>query len=625
MRTKQQLMNLRKMMHPAALLLLAACLPLLNACRTDDLPGMDSDDNPPAPEELVGQPVNFGGLTVTEVTTDASTRAVTRTPVAYTELGATMTITMTVNDKRQCADYTYRAATTGEEGVGIPAGWQADDADSVLCWQDVTTQHSFVAYCPRLNAEEKKAFKSGSLTARSITLPDSFTAENYMLYDYLSTGSVLSKATKAGLSFTGMKHLMTRVEVTVNGSGRSPRSLQQMNVRSRGTQSLGSDNQREESITMDDTDKAFHTYVNLWRKGNAYYGYMLPQQLYNQNDAILCSPDQNKVYSVQSSGGLTSAAAQTLQLTITCNDIAETTINADEFSSLPIDCDSVVRVTGTLSEALFTALATAVTDGKITDIDLSDAVLATSEFPACFKGNTNLKYIYLPRQTSTGGTYSIADYAFQNCTGLLFADIPDAVAIVGEYAFSKCSNLLLNSLPSSLTSIGTYAFDEVSITKLVIPASLTKMKAHAFAHITCPDLIIEANMNDWGDGVFADAKMLLKVRIIGNSTTVNTDTFVAIQVGMLDIEFPASITSLRQGVFYLSYALHSMAIDGNKDIALGRSVFTGQNATLFLYGIQTEAEAKSWKTKLSNVTWRTIYYGYTGGDKLDVRNYSAAI
>ena len=166
-------------MHPVALLLLAACLPLLNACRTDDLPGMDNggDDTPTTtPEELVGKPVCFGGLTVTEVTTDAATRATTRTATDYNEPGATITVRMTVtptgNGKSGTGSTTtYADYTCTAEGYWIPV-------DKPLYWADATSQHTFIAYSPALSNEEKK---TGGRT--TISLPQTWIGS---LYDYYS-------------------------------------------------------------------------------------------------------------------------------------------------------------------------------------------------------------------------------------------------------------------------------------------------------------------------------------------------------------------------------------------------------------------------------------------------------
>ena len=53
---------------------------------------------------------------------------------------------------------------------------------------------------------------------------------------------------------------------------------------------------------------------------------------------------------------------------------------------------------------------------------------------------------------------SIANDAFDNCTGLTSIAIPESVTSIGGYAFYGCSGLTSVTIPASVTSIGGYAF-----------------------------------------------------------------------------------------------------------------------------------------------------------------------
>ena len=83
-----------------------------------------------------------------------------------------------------------------------------------------------------------------------------------------------------------------------------------------------------------------------------------------------------------------------------------------------------------------------------------------------YAGKVAYKYKgIMPANTSIvlkEGTLSIADYVFQNCTGLTSVTIPNSVTSIDRFAFSGCSGLTSITIPNSVTSIGNYAFSECS-------------------------------------------------------------------------------------------------------------------------------------------------------------------
>lgn len=326
MRTKQRLRTLRKRllttMRPVALLLLAACLPLLNACRADDPLGMDdgTDSIPTTtPEELVGKPVCFGGLTVTEVTTDATTRVTTRTAAPYAESGATMTVKMTVKNAAgasvtQYADYTCKK--NGTNNV-----WTLNSGSQPLRWQHITNTHTFTAYLPALTAEEKTAEQeaanpsSATPFVRTITLPANFTADNYLKYDYLSRKSVEAAVTASPIAFTAMRHLMARIEVTVSSNGNMPHA--EMSLYSIYNQGEISFSTGTEAITKGTTKSSMN---GLWKDGNTFRGFLMPGQSFTNDEIALVSVPDKAVYSITSQSGTGTGpltGGQTLKVTIT--------------------------------------------------------------------------------------------------------------------------------------------------------------------------------------------------------------------------------------------------------------------------------------------------------------------
>ena len=96
-------------------------------------------------------------------------------------------------------------------------------------------------------------------------------------------------------------------------------------------------------------------------------------------------------------------------------------------------------------------------------------------------GNTSVTSVVIPNSvTSING-------AFENCTGLTSAGIPDSVTTIGVSAFRDCTGLTNVSIPDSVTSIGAKAFQGcTALTSVSIPDSVTSIEFAAF--FGCPNL-----------------------------------------------------------------------------------------------------------------------------------------
>ena len=100
-------------------------------------------------------------------------------------------------------------------------------------------------------------------------------------------------------------------------------------------------------------------------------------------------------------------------------------------------------------------------------------------------------YMYkgtMPENTSItikDGTLGIADYAFNDCTGLTSIDIPNSVTSIGEHAFSGCTGLASIVIGDGVTSIEEGAFYSCSgLTSITIPNSVTSIGEGAFNRCT---------------------------------------------------------------------------------------------------------------------------------------------
>ena len=94
----------------------------------------------------------------------------------------------------------------------------------------------------------------------------------------------------------------------------------------------------------------------------------------------------------------------------------------------------------------------------------------------CFSNCSSLQYISLP-----SSLISIEDNAFCGCSSLYQISIPSSITEIKKYAFSKCSSLTNILIPSSIKSIGICAFNECSsLRTLSLPSSVTSVGQNAF-------------------------------------------------------------------------------------------------------------------------------------------------
>ena len=91
---------------------------------------------------------------------------------------------------------------------------------------------------------------------------------------------------------------------------------------------------------------------------------------------------------------------------------------------------------------------------------------------------------------------SIGEYAFDGCSSLISATIPNSVTSIGQSAFSYCYSLTSVTIPNSVTSIGEKAFYCSSLTSVTIPNSVTSIGDGAFQYcssltsVTIPNSVI---------------------------------------------------------------------------------------------------------------------------------------
>ena len=126
--------------------------------------------------------------------------------------------------------------------------------------------------------------------------------------------------------------------------------------------------------------------------------------------------------------------------------------------------------------------------------------------------------------TIKDGTVSIADRAFDGCTGLASVTIPESVTEIGEFAFTDCENLKSLTIPSCVTKIGRGAFIGCkSLKSMTIPGSVTEIGDYAFDD--CSGLQeVTIPINAAGSELFSDCSALETVILAGSGDMPDWDS-----------------------------------------------------------------------------------------------------
>ena len=116
--------------------------------------------------------------------------------------------------------------------------------------------------------------------------------------------------------------------------------------------------------------------------------------------------------------------------------------------------------------------------------------------------------IIIPEAIDGHKVISIAASAFDQCTGLISAELPDSITSIGDHAFSSCYNLASVSLRRGLAVIGEAAFSYTGLKSVIIPNTVLTVGLNAF--LSCNSL--------------TEIKFLGKTTVIDpNSSTISSN------------------------------------------------------------------------------------------------------
>ena len=219
-------------------------------------------------------------------------------------------------------------------------------------------------------------------------------------------------------------------------------------------------------------------------------------------------------------------------------------------------------------------------DGELSE----DEAAAVTDLGDVFKGNTTITS-FNELQYFTGLT-SIANNAFNGCTGLASVVIPSNVEVIGANAFTSTSITKI-VIPDNVTIIGDGAFNGCSVLgSVTLSPALIIIGTSAFSSTPISKMVIPGNVTEIGNDAFANCTNLT-VLTVGNSVTkIGASAFAGCTL-LKTITIPSNVTTIGDNAFGLgthtTTDLTSVIVKWTEPLTITENVFTNRaNATLYV-------------------------------------------
>lgn len=262
-------------------------------------------------------------------------------------------------------------------------------------------------------------------------------------------------------------------------------------------------------------------------------------------------------------------------------------------------CSSLISIT--LPESVTTIGEEAFSGCRsLISINIPESVTTIGN--SVFYGCSSLTSITIPE-----GVTTIGDWAFSGCSGLTSITIPESVTAIGESAFYGCSSLISITIPEGITTIGEYAFSDCSsLSSITIPEGVTAIGYRAFSGCSSLKDVSITDLAAWCNIAFGNAT--------ANPLYQAENLYLNGEL-METLEFPESVTMIRQGLFRNAACIRRVALPkGLKGVAANAFYGCRNIQEVFYAGSETEWNALPIAAGNDPLKNATIYYNATIDD-----------
>ena len=259
----------------------------------------------------------------------------------------------------------------------------------------------------------------------------------------------------------------------------------------------------------------------------------------------------------------------------------------------------------TIGESAFATL------GELEEVVVSGYVVKID--PYAFRDCTSLKTVKL-----SDNLVIVSEGAFQGCSALTNTDfLPATVTTIGARAFESCSGLTKATIPDSVKSIGGYTF--VNCKKLVevkLPAGLTAIPERMFQY--CIELInttgdegivIPSTVTTIGNFAFHECKKTPSITIPEGVTKIGKNAFDTCQ-RISEITIPNSVTSIGDRALNSCTRLNTVKLPIAAEVKVGEALFENSkkiNSITLKAGSNLETYCNEWLTKVADMRGYTEF------------------